>query len=174
MVKNSPVNARDTGSVPGLGRSPRERNGNPFQYSCLHNPMDRGSWWATLHGVAQRVKHDSRDKTTSSFQSLVNLTDACFQIPPKFDFILKAGSTLLEMMLFSETAGRLSNPRETLRNLVQHFQDRNCPIFFTTCFQDNFSSFPRVYTGAEKIKSRMYHCIGLPGTPSVSQLFATF
>ena len=102
------------------------------------------------------------------------MTDACFQIPPKFNFILKAGSTLLEMMLFSEITGKLSNPRETLRNLVQNFQDKNCPIFFTTCFQDDFSFFSRAYIGAEKRKSRMCHCIGLPGTPSVSQLFATF
>ena len=77
-------------------------------------------------------------------------------------------------MLFSEIAGNLSNPRETLRNLVQYFQDRNCPIFFATCFQGDFSFFSRAYIGAEKRKSWMCHCIGLPGTPSVSQLFATF
>ena len=40
------------GSVPGLGRSPGERNGYPLQYSCLKNPMDRGAWWATVHGVS--------------------------------------------------------------------------------------------------------------------------
>ena len=56
MIKNPPANAgnaRDTGSIPGLGRSPREGNGNPFQYSCLENPMDRGAWWAIIHGVTQ-------------------------------------------------------------------------------------------------------------------------
>ena len=55
MVKNPPANAgdvRDVGSIPGLGRSPREGHGNPLQY-CLENPMDRGSWQATVHGVAQ-------------------------------------------------------------------------------------------------------------------------
>ena len=41
----------DTGSIPGLGRSPGEGNGNPLQYSCLENPIDRGAWWATIHGV---------------------------------------------------------------------------------------------------------------------------
>ena len=46
-------NARDVGSIPGLGRSPGEGNGNPLQYSCLENPMDRGAWWATVHGVAK-------------------------------------------------------------------------------------------------------------------------
>jgi len=39
--------------IPGLGRSPGERNGNLLQYSCLENPMDRGAWWATVHGVAK-------------------------------------------------------------------------------------------------------------------------
>ena len=46
-------NAGDLGSIPGLGRSPGERNGNPLQYSCLENPMDRGDWLATVHGVAK-------------------------------------------------------------------------------------------------------------------------
>ena len=45
--------AGDLGSVPGLGRSPGEENGNPLQYSCLENPMDGGAWWATVHGVAK-------------------------------------------------------------------------------------------------------------------------
>ena len=54
MVKNLPANAGDTGSFPGLERSPREGNGNPLQYSCLGNPMDRGAWQAvTVHGVAK-------------------------------------------------------------------------------------------------------------------------
>ena len=48
--KESPSNAGDPGLIPGLGRSPGG-NGNPLQYSCLENPMDRGAWWATAHGV---------------------------------------------------------------------------------------------------------------------------
>ena len=43
----------NTGSIPGLGRSPREGNGSPFQYSCLKNPMERGAWWATVPAVAK-------------------------------------------------------------------------------------------------------------------------
>ena len=43
---------RDLGSMPGSGRSPGGGRGNPLQYSCLENPMDRGAWWATVHGVA--------------------------------------------------------------------------------------------------------------------------
>ena len=49
MVKNPPVNAGDTGLIPGSGRSPGEGNGNSLQYSCLENPMDRGAWQATVH-----------------------------------------------------------------------------------------------------------------------------
>ena len=52
-VKASACNAGDLGSIPGSGRSPGEGNGNPLQYSCLENPMDGGSWWATVHGVAK-------------------------------------------------------------------------------------------------------------------------
>ena len=48
--KESACSAGDLGSIPVLGRSPGEGNGNPLQYSCLENPMDRGAWWATVHG----------------------------------------------------------------------------------------------------------------------------
>ena len=51
--KKSTCNAGDSGSIPGSGRSPGEGNGNPFQYSCLGNSMDRGAWWATVHGVTK-------------------------------------------------------------------------------------------------------------------------
>jgi len=51
-VKASSCNVGDLGSIPGSGRSPGEGNGNPLQYSCLENPMDRGAWWATVHGIA--------------------------------------------------------------------------------------------------------------------------
>ena len=52
-VKASACNAGDLGSNPGSGRSPGEGSGNPFQYSCLENPMDRGAWWATVYRVAK-------------------------------------------------------------------------------------------------------------------------
>ena len=51
MVKNPPCNARDLGSIPGLGRFPGEGNDNPLQYSCLENSTDRGAGWVTVHGV---------------------------------------------------------------------------------------------------------------------------
>ena len=56
MVKGPLAKAgdiRDMGSNPGWGRSPGGGNGNPLQYSCLENPMDRGGWWITVHGVAK-------------------------------------------------------------------------------------------------------------------------
>ena len=58
MVKNLPANAgdiRDIGSVPGLGKSPGGGYGNPLQYSCLENPMDRGDWQATVHRLAESL-----------------------------------------------------------------------------------------------------------------------
>ena len=60
LVQNPPVNAgdaKDSGSIPGLGRFPGGGNCNSLQYSCLQNPMDRGAWWATVHSVT-RVGHD--------------------------------------------------------------------------------------------------------------------
>ena len=58
MIKNLPVNAgdaRDTDSIPGLGRSPGEENGNPLQYSCLKNPIDRRACRAAVHEVTKRT-----------------------------------------------------------------------------------------------------------------------
>ena len=60
MVKNPPANSgdsRDEGLIPGSGRSSGEGNGNPLQYSFLENPMDRGTWWATVYGVTKN-QHD--------------------------------------------------------------------------------------------------------------------
>ena len=60
VVENPPANAGAAGDmhlIPGSGRSPRGGNGNPLQYSCLGSPMDRGAWWATVHG-GHRVRND--------------------------------------------------------------------------------------------------------------------
>ena len=57
MVKNLPTNAGDAGSIPQLGRFPEEGNDSPLQYSCLGNPVDRGTWWATVQRVT-RVGHN--------------------------------------------------------------------------------------------------------------------
>ena len=55
VVKNPPANAGDIASIPESGRSPGEGNDNPLQCSCLENPMDRGAWWATVHGVEKEL-----------------------------------------------------------------------------------------------------------------------
>ena len=57
VVRKPPANAGDTGWIPGSERAPREGNGKPLQYSCLGNPMARGAWQATVHGVP-RVVYD--------------------------------------------------------------------------------------------------------------------
>ena len=72
-VKASACNAGDLGSILGLGRSPGEGNGNPLQYSCLENPMDRGAWWATVHGVAKSQTRLS-DFTFTFTQGSVDFT----------------------------------------------------------------------------------------------------
>ena len=59
VVKNLPIStgdARDVGLIPGSGRCPELGNGKPPQYSCLENPMDRGAWWATVHGFAESTQ----------------------------------------------------------------------------------------------------------------------
>ena len=53
VVKNPPAHTGDVGSIPGSGISPRRGNGNPLQYCCLGNPMDRGAWRATVYGVTE-------------------------------------------------------------------------------------------------------------------------
>ena len=53
VVKNLAANGGDRGLIPGSGRSPREGHSNLLEYSCLENPMDRGAWWAIVHGVAK-------------------------------------------------------------------------------------------------------------------------
>ena len=68
MVKNLPDNAGDVCSIPRSRRSPGEGNGNPFQYSFLENPMDRGAWGATVHGVA-KVGHDLVTKPPLPFNN---------------------------------------------------------------------------------------------------------
>ena len=69
MVKNQPANAEETGDA-GLisesGRSPGEGNSNPLQHSCLENPTDRGTWWATVHRVCKRVGDDSTSTTATT------------------------------------------------------------------------------------------------------------
>ena len=71
-VKESACSIGDLGLIPGSGRSPGERNGNPLQYSCLGIPMDRGAWWATVHGVAKNQTRLS-DQNTHHTELLATL-----------------------------------------------------------------------------------------------------
>ena len=89
MVKN-PANAevvRDAGLILGSGSSPGEGNGNPLQYSCLENSMDRGAWWATVHGVAKSrtrpsdlTKHVGARSTSSNVSWISDMVKFCPQL----------------------------------------------------------------------------------------------
>ena len=72
VVKNPPANAGDAGSIPGSGRPPGGGNGNPLQYRCLGNPMDRGGWQATVHGVAK--ESDTTQRLNNNNKTLLRLT----------------------------------------------------------------------------------------------------
>ena len=77
LVKNLPANAsdaRDMGLIPESERSPEGGNGNPLQYSCLENPMDRGAWQATVHGVAKEsfmTKQTNKQKKPTNIKNLI-------------------------------------------------------------------------------------------------------
>ena len=78
VVKNPPANAgdeRDAHSIPGSGRSPEGRNGNPLQYPCFENPMDRGAWQATVHEV---TKSRTRLSTHAIANLIKNIDDIIF------------------------------------------------------------------------------------------------
>ena len=80
MVKNPPVkagDAGDAGSISGLGRSFEEGNSNPLQYSCLENPMDRGGWRATVHGVAELDMTEHSTAATSLGCLSLSLISLC-------------------------------------------------------------------------------------------------
>ena len=77
-----PCNVGEPGSVPGLGRSPGEVNGNPLQYSCLENPMDRGAWQSTVHGVAK------------SWTQLSNFTITAYLLTKYYFFFFKESQVL--------------------------------------------------------------------------------
>ena len=100
--KESARKAGDPGSIPGLGRSPGEGNGNPFQYSCLENSMDRGDWWATVHGIIKSQTWLTHSHTQCNrrepFKALWNLfVLTCHLIkvlkkPPLFEILLCQGT----------------------------------------------------------------------------------
>ena len=90
-VKVSASNAGNLGSIPGLGRSPGEGNGNPLQYSCLENPMDGGAWWATVRSVAKSRTRLSDFTFTFHFQtqsiSVLSTRFCKYLYPPWYSFV---------------------------------------------------------------------------------------
>ena len=76
-VKHLPTNVRDLGSIPGMGRSPEEGNGNPLQYSCLENPMDGGAWWAIV-SLWGRTELDTTERLHFHYAYLRNLNPLAF------------------------------------------------------------------------------------------------
>ena len=74
MVKNTPANAGDAGSIPGSGRCPGEGNGNPLQYSCRGDPTDRGAWWATVHGVTKEPDTTEQLNNNKMSQNILSAT----------------------------------------------------------------------------------------------------
>ena len=105
VVRNPPTNAGyiiDMGSVPALGRSPGGGNGNPLQYSCLENPMDRGAWWATVHGVAKSWTRLKQLSTHALFTQIKH---------KKNKYKNKEG-------IFSFTVQSLGNDSSTIRQLA--------------------------------------------------------
>ena len=104
VSKESACNAGDLGSIPWLGRSPGEGNGNPLQYSCLKNPMDRGAWQATVHG-ATRVGHDLVTKAPPLYTSTSSISKPQ---PVSLPYVLHLGSKLsLIISVFKMSRGRL-------------------------------------------------------------------
>ena len=72
VVKNLPANGENTGLIPGWGRSPGEGYGNPLQYYCLENPMDRGAWQAPVHGVTKELDTTEELSTHAVFNQSVS------------------------------------------------------------------------------------------------------
>ena len=92
VVNNPPANAGDAGdagSIPGSGRSPGEGNGNPLEYSCLENPMEREAWRTTFHGVTKSRIQLSRHTHTQGIQHLVKVFTQVFTSTKLLKIILK-------------------------------------------------------------------------------------
>ena len=77
VVKNPPANAGDMGSIPGLGSSPGKGNGNPLQYSCLENAMDKGDWWGYSPWGGKRFRHDLETKQHNKHSTTLKTIPCC-------------------------------------------------------------------------------------------------
>ena len=125
--KASAYNAGDPGSIPGLGRSPGEGNGNPLQYSCLDNPMDGGAWQATVHGVAK--SRTPLSDFTFTFKWYYKIIFPKSYLPltlwkitsfiPKMKFLFKNSENLSSWLVFCLLIIRLFKI-QVLRGLLMH------------------------------------------------------
>ena len=134
VVKNPPAIAGDMGSIPGSGRSPGVGNGNPLQYSCLRNPIDRGASWATVHRVAKSRTQLSK-RTTATLaaycpsEALASLVKYLFSFPlffpPSLFLFLSIFSISRMKFLFKELI--------SLCILVFYFAYRTKPLIDFKC-----------------------------------------
>ena len=135
MVKNLPASARDgkrPGSIPGWGRSPGGGQGNPLQYSCLENSLDRGAWWVTVHRV------------TKSWTQLKRLITACIQ-----QFMNQAASYVVTRMAL----------QRLVRNgsfifLLEDSCFTICVSFCRALLTLNYGSFLQSFQGSEEVEGR--------------------
>ena len=86
MIKNPPADIEDVGLIPGFGRSPGGKNGNPLQYSCLGNPIDRGAWWAIVHGVTKESDTTQQPTTTNIKTKCTTAHSAHGAKEPKYQY----------------------------------------------------------------------------------------
>ena len=107
--KASACNAGDLGSIPGWGRSPAEGNGNPLQYSCLENCMDRGAWWVTVHGVTKNRTRLSDKTCTCIEESRVLKPLLMLPLCPNFISSLRFSSVQFSRSVMSDSL----RPRES-------------------------------------------------------------
>ena len=122
VVKNLPAVAggvRDMGSIPGSGSSPGKGNGNPLQYSCLEDPMDRGAWWATVHGVTRHAQQLSMHVYYWVSSGIYKPKRTCFLFQ-------------LELALKTERSQWCSNKEEWARNPIFLPTLLNVPVLATT------------------------------------------
>ena len=105
VVKILPANAGDVGSIPGSGRPHREGKGNPLQYSCLGNPMDRRPWRATVHGVAKSQTGLSDYTTRRTFHNIANVHASILSSIEIFQNCVFNLTLFLEIMYETEQVG---------------------------------------------------------------------
>ena len=144
-VKASACNEGDLGLIPGLERSPGEGNGNPLQYSFLENPMDRGAWWATVHGIAKSqtplsdftLLSDTAAAAvaaTKLLQQYLTLCDSIDSSQPGSSVPGILQTRILECVAISFPSGKNKIPQiynfaENMENLLSYFKGIECQVY---------------------------------------------